>query len=501
MNEQGTTAQTVDGGRAEGSLLDWLMNPVNYAQNLVSVDGKSVRLDEWQARYLRDESKFINILKSRRVGGSWVMTLKMFIRSQLAGEYRGTFISMNLEEATGKIEYADRLFESLPRRFKKKRIARSKTEIVFEDSMGRRAILKSLASKAPRGKGGDVGISELPHCRNSREIYEGALHVTSRSTDDRLTIESTPMGKGGVFYDISKGKMPHFTLYEVPWWHSNALCADVKRATEEAPILSTRRRVESFGTPSMRAIFASMDEAAFRQESELEFVEAEECAFPIELLHKNSSAAFGDHPEAEHRFKSLKRIPSGDEWCWLSKNAKGELFAGYDVGRKKDESVLFIMDSVGGCLEARMMVRLEKAGFADQESVMAESVKHGVRRIAIDSTGIGLPVAEKMESMFGDSVMPVHFTAQIKARLVSNTKMLLSDGKMLLPLERNVIQQMRSIEKKISGSGNVVFTSPKGADHHADIAWALMLAAHAAAGQKAQNVYYERVTKRNSWRW
>jgi len=481
-------------------LLEWLSRPVNYAESLLSAGGAPVKLDRWQKRFLSDESKFINILKSRRVGGSWAMTLKMFIRAQLAGSYSGTFVSMNLEEAKGRIEYADQMYESLPKRFRKKRVARSRSELVFEDSRGRRSVLRSLASRAPRGRGGDVGISELPHCLNAREIYEGALHVTSRSAHHSLAIESTPLGKRGIFYDICRGRFPQFKLYEVPWWHCNALCVDVERASKEAPELTTRERVDGFGTPSMRAIYASMSEDAFRQESELGFIDTADCVFPMELLEKNCSAAFGAHSGGGLQFTSHKTIPAHSDWRWLEQNIGGTLVAGYDVGRKNDEAVLIVMDDLDARLEARMMVRLTDCGFSAQESLISEAMRRGVKRIAIDSTGIGMPVAEKLAAVYGDRVMSVHFTASIKETLVSRTKLLLMDGKLTLPLERNVVAQMQSVEKQVTGSGNVIYNAPRAHGSHADIAWALMLACHAAHRTVSGGIHYESVSGRYAWR-
>ena len=477
-------------------LLEWLTKPVNYAENLVRLAGAPLLLDPWQDRFLRDDSKFINILKSRRVGGSWVMTLKMFIRAQLTGNYSGTFVSMNLEEARGRIEYADQMYESLPRRFRKKRVARSRTELVFEDSRGNRSVLRSLASRAPRGRGGDVGISELPHCMNAKEIYEGALHVTSRSARHNLTIESTPLGKLGIFYDISHGKFEQFSLYEVPWWHCNALCINIERAQQEAPMLSTRERVESFGTPSMRAIFASMTENGFRQESELAFIDAAASAFPMELLEKNCTERFGEQSGGGLQFVSLSSLPTLSDWQWLEANISGTLFAGYDVGRKKDEAVFFVVDSVTQRLEARMMVRLSELSFSAQESLLFEAMRRGVNHIAIDSTGIGMPVAEKLAEKYGDRVTQLHFTAPAKEMLVSTMKLLLMDKKLLLPLERDLLTQIRSVQKQVTGSGTVIYGAPRSGGHHADIAWAVMLACHAARQNRTGDLHYESVSGR-----
>ena len=495
-------AAIVKAAPSREGLLAWLLDPAHYAQSLMRPNGAPLRLDAWQAEYLRDGGKFINILKSRRVGGSWAMTLKMFIRAQVQRGYSGTFISLNLEEAVQKIDYALKMHESLPPRFRKKLAVASRTELVFIDGLGNRSSLKSIASRAPRGKGGDIGISELPHCRDQAKIYEGALHVTSRSPQHQLTVESTPIGKTGVFYDICRGRYAGFKRYEIPWWLCSALCTDVERARREAPALSTPQRVESFGTPSMRAIFAAMPEEAFRQESELAFIEAEECAFPLPLLQECATAEYGPFAGAALAYQELAKTPGEDDWRWLETNRKGTLHAGYDVGRTHDDSALFILDRVAGRLEARMAVRLSNIDFSAQEKILARAIKAGVRTLGIDATGIGMPLAERMEQAFGAAASAVHFTAPVKTRLVTDARVLLMDKKLRLPLDRGLIGQLRSIERSVTDSGNIVYHAPRAGGCHADLAWAFMLACGAAKETAFTGIQYEPVTlNRNPRRW
>ncbi len=486
-------AAIVKAAPSREGLLAWLLDPAHYAQCLIRPGGAPLRLEAWQADYLRDDAKFINILKSRRVGGSWAMTLKMFIRAQVQRNYSGTFISLNLEEAVQKIDYALKMHESLPARFQKKLTTASRTELAFADALGNRSTLKSIASRAPRGKGGDVGISELPHCRDQAKIYEGALHVTSRSARHQLTVESTPIGKTGVFYDICRGRYAGFKRYEIPWWLCSALCTDVERARREAPALSTRQRVEGFGTPSMRAIFAAMPEEAFRQESELAFIEAGECAFPLPLLQECATAEFGPFAGAALAYQTLAGTPGEDDWRWLETHRKGTLHAGYDVGRTRDDSALFILDRVDGRLEARMAVRLSNTPFSAQERMLARAIKSGVRTLSIDATGIGMPLAERMEQSFGAAVEAVHFTAPVKTRLVTDARVLLMDKKLALPLDRVLFGQLRSIERSVTDSGGVIYHAPRTGGHHADLAWAFMLACGAAKEAAPAAIQYEPV--------
>lgn len=261
-------------------------------------------------------------------------------------------------------------------------------------------------------------------------------------------------------------------------------------------MLSTRERVESFGTPSMRAIFASMTENGFRQESELAFIDAAASAFPMELLEKNCTERFGEQSGGGLQFVSLSSLPTLSDWQWLEANISGTLFAGYDVGRKKDEAVFFVVDNASQRLEARMMVRLSELSFSAQESLLFEAMRRGVNHIAIDSTGIGMPVAEKLAEKYGDRVTQLHFTAPAKEMLVSTMKLLLMDKKLLLPLERDLLTQIRSVQKQVTGSGTVIYGAPRSGGHHADIAWAVMLACHAARQNRTGDLHYESVSGR-----
>ncbi|VAX21103.1 hypothetical protein MNBD_NITROSPINAE02-502 [hydrothermal vent metagenome] len=467
-------------GAKTRSLWDWLADPACFAEAMLMMNGEPVRLDPWQASYLSNNSKLTNLLKSRRVGGSWIMTVRMFIRSQAMGRYSGIFVSMNREEARGKIDYADELHDSLPRKWRLKKVARSKDEIAFEDSRGRRSRLMSLAGKAPRGRGGDIGISELPHCIRSNEIYNGALHVTARDENSQLTIESTPLGKGGVFYDISRGAYSKFTRYEVPWWLCSALCVDVDTAAVSAPSMSTKDRVARYGSPSLKIIHASMAEKAFRQESELEFVEMENAAFPMELIMSCAEAECGESTDAKLMYRHLSHPPTPRDWRWLDSSRGGALFMGYDPGRKRDQAALVILDLKDGRFELRMTVAMTNVTFAVQRETLDCALKHSVTQLRIDSSGIGMDMAERMEREYRGQVKGVTFTAKSKELMIATGYNTFADGRIVIPAQREIIAELASIKEVISQSGSTIFSSRRSAGSHADLAWALLLAIESA---------------------
>lgn len=463
-------------------LMAWLSDPVNFTHAFLKAGGSQVLLDPWQASYLRNPAKFVCLLKSRRVGGSWIMALKFFLRSQTLARYNAFFVSMNREEARGKIDYVDELHDSLPPRWRLRRLNRSRDEISFAGPGGTRSVIRSLAGKAPRGRGGDVGLSELPHCINSKAIYEGAIHVTARGKNDHLTVESTPLGKHGVFHDLSRGKYGDFIRYEVPWWLCSALCVNVPEASSAAPAMATSARVKKYGSDNLKKIYAAMDERAFRQESEIEFVEVEDAAFPVEIITSCAQAEFGAGPESALAFRMITRAPSALDWEWLKSARKGALFIGCDPGRKNDQCAIVILDHSDGKLETRMIVSMKDAPFSVQRDALESAIRLGAAALRMDATGIGMDMAERLSRAFPKVAEGVAFTAKSKAMLIAGGYNSLRDKSVVIPADRDLIAQMASIRQVVSESGSVLYGSPRNSSGHADLAWAWLLALESARG-------------------
>jgi phage FluMu gp28-like protein len=106
--------------------------------------------------------------------------------------------------------------------------------------------------------------------------------------------------------------------------------------------------------------------------------------------------------------------------------------------------------------------------------------------------------------------LPVHFTAQAKTGMINTTRMLLLDGRLLLPLDRTLLSQLSAIEQKVTDAGNVIFTVAPSASHHADVAWAMILACRASRETVLPAVSYQSIAPRTgrfakpatgTWRW
>ncbi|MBF0171666.1 MAG: hypothetical protein HQK87_11390, partial [Nitrospinae bacterium] len=352
----------------------------------------------------------------------------------------------------------------------------------------------------PRGRGGDVGISELPHCVGARAIYEGALHVTARRMEDILTVESTPLGKGGVFHELSRGAYGAVARYEIPWWLCGALCDDVAVAAHEAPAMPTADRVERFGSEALKTVYASMTEKAFRQESELAFSDMEEAVFPTELILTCAEADFGD-VDATLLFRRVDTVPSAVDWQWLAARRSGPLVAGYDPARSRDAAALVILDRVGERLVARMMVSFTGVPFATQKEVIRGALAHGVVKLAVDSTGVGLDLAETLSAEFPHRVEPVVFTPKTKELMVGGAYHAFTDRRLLIPADRDLIAELASLREEVTPAGGRIYHARRSAAGHADRAWGLLLALFAARNAPIQGpVAYESISRRTR-RW
>jgi phage FluMu gp28-like protein len=105
----------------------------------------------------------------------------------------------------------------------------------------------------------------------------------------------------------------------------------------------------------------------------------------------------------------------------------------------------------------------------------------GARRACIDATGMGSAPAEALANRYPGRVEPVVFTAPIKEQLATGLRLALEQGRLKLPNDIELLRDLGSLRREITAAGNVRFDASDSGGSHADRAWALALALHAAA--------------------
>ena len=174
------------------------------------------------------------------------------------------------------------------------------------------------------------------------------------------------------------------------------------------------------------------------------------------------------------------KYPAGVEWQTDLHAANGELYLGVDVGRTKDLTCFWLIETISGVDFTRRVVTMQNATFDAQEEVLYKLLAlPNLRRCCIDQTGIGRQFAERAVKRFGRRVEGVTFTGPVKETLAYPLKASLEDRTFRLPDSPTVFAAFRSIRKETTSAGNIRFAGDRGVNGHADEFWAAALAKHA----------------------
>jgi phage FluMu gp28-like protein len=169
---------------------------------------------------------------------------------------------------------------------------------------------------------------------------------------------------------------------------------------------------------------------------------------------------------------------------------KGRLFAGLDIGRKKDLTVLWVLELLGDVLHTRMVVELKNMSKPDQEKVLWP-IMANLDRCCLDYTGLGIGWGDDAQRKFGQyRVELVTFTGRVKEELAYPVRGKMEDKQLRIPYKPEIRADLRAVTKETTAAGNIRFTAERSENGHADRFWALALAIH-AAGQPVGEIEFE----------
>ncbi|WP_275100136.1 terminase large subunit domain-containing protein [Sedimenticola hydrogenitrophicus] len=172
-----------------------------------------------------------------------------------------------------------------------------------------------------------------------------------------------------------------------------------------------------------------------------------------------------------------------------AQSGKRELYAGLDIGRTKDLTVLWILERLGDVLYTRKIIALKNMSKPDQEKVLWPWIAC-MRRTCFDYTGLGIGWGDDAQAKFGTyRVELVTFSAQVKERLAYPVRGGMEDQRIRIPYDPVVRADLRAVTKTTSAAGNIRFTAERSAAGHADRFWALGLGVEAASSPAAEIDY------------
>lgn len=169
---------------------------------------------------------------------------------------------------------------------------------------------------------------------------------------------------------------------------------------------------------------------------------------------------------------------------------QGRLFAGLDIGRQKDLTVLWVLEQLGDVLYTRMVVELRKMSKPDQEDILWP-IMANMDRTCLDYTGLGIGWGDDAQKKFGTNrVECVTFSAKVKEALAYPVRGKMEDRKLRIPYKPEIRADLRAVTKETTAVGNIRFTAERSENGHADRFWALALAVEAASGTVAEYAYH-----------
>ena len=164
---------------------------------------------------------------------------------------------------------------------------------------------------------------------------------------------------------------------------------------------------------------------------------------------------------------------------------QGRLFCGVDIGRKKDLTVLWVVEQLGDVFYTRHIETMERMRKSAQEAILWPWFEI-CDRICIDATGLGIGWCDDAQDQFGEHrVEAVTFTGQVKEALAYPLKGAMEDRTLRIPEDAIIRADLRKVQKTVTAAGNIRFVAESTPDGHADRFWALALALHAGSDPAA----------------
>lgn len=429
----------------------------------------------YQKRWLEDKSKFKIWEKSRRIGATYVQSYEDVRDCVIKAVPEVWFSSSDESAAREYIEYCEQWTELFDMAAKSlgNVVVDSEQNLkafVIEFSNGTKIHALSSNPKQFRSKGGKVILDEFAHHNNPNQLWTAAKPCVTWGYP--LRVLSTHNGQSCKFFkfvdDAKQGKSK-WSLHTTP----------IQLAVEEGIVdkiygrpTTAEERQEWLEEQRINCF----DDSTWLQEFCCDAIDESTAFLPYELIFSC---------ELNKVLKELEDVT-------------GDLYVGMDIGRKNDLTVIWVLEKLENIKYTRKIEVLPNTPFRKQEEILYGILSHkNFRRCCIDSSGLGMELAENAIAKFGQyRVEGINFNPKVKEELAYTLKINFDDRTVYIPTERENREDLHSVKKVTTTAGNIRFDVEKSdVSGHADRFWALALALHAVQNYKGPIT----ATSRNTW--
>lgn len=164
------------------------------------------------------------------------------------------------------------------------------------------------------------------------------------------------------------------------------------------------------------------------------------------------------------------------------------LYVGFDIGRIKDLSVIWVCaleDREDDVLKSVNIIVMDKAPFSEQYEVLANILRDDrVAKCCIDATGHMGGIAEKAVEEFGEyRVEAVTFTVNSKNSMGGELRRRVQEQKIQIPDDPKLALDLHSVRKDVSSHAAIRLVADSTKDGHADRFWSAALCCWAASSE------------------
>ncbi|GBC62497.1 hypothetical protein DENIS_3469 [Desulfonema ishimotonii] len=424
----------------------------------------------YQARWIADNSRLKLMEKARQIGLSWTTAYAVDERTAMQGCRHDQWISSR-DEIQARLFIEDcKLFASVLQVAAKdlgEQVIDEERKIsayVLHFANGRRIHSMSSNPDAQAGKRGGRVLDEFALHPDPRKLW--AIAYPGITWGGNMEIISTHRGSSNFF----NGLIREIRERGNPKGISLHTCT-LQQALDQGFLFKLQQALPA-DDPRI-----GMDEAEYYD------VVRSGCADEESFLQEYMCCP-GDDDVAFLSYDLIAACESASGWELDDlRDTKGPLYVGVDIGRKKDLTVIWVLELLGDTLHTRKVECLKNMPKGDQEKVLWPILEHlTVARCCMDATGLGIGWADDAQTKFGTyRVEGVTFTPRVKEELAYPVRGRMEDRTLRIPFDPKIRADLRSVTKQTTAAGNIRFTAERTRDGHADRFWALALAVHAAA--------------------
>jgi phage FluMu gp28-like protein len=333
-------------------------------------------------------------------------------------------------------------------------------EIIYSNGSRMRAV--PGRPDTVRGRSANILLTEFDFFEQPTETWRAVLpSITNplRGGQKKVRLITTPNGIGGGAHGI--WNKPDST--KMKW--SRHLVTIYHAVLMGLPVDIAELK-EAFNDPE-----------GWAQEYECQFLDAMAVLLPYELIARCESA------------EATTTVPPE---FWQTRSGQ-RLFMGLDFARKHDLSVAWTDEVVGDVTQAREVLEMRAMSTPDQIDLLRPRIRC-CRRVCVDYTGPGVGMGDYLVKEFGEYNPTQHkfgkielctFSNPLKVEIFSKLRMRFEQMKTRIPISRAIREDLHSVQRVVTASGNITYRAPHNEDGHADRATAKALCERAATASGA----------------